>query len=60
MIMHSKAAFTRAIFVCRFMTATKLGGRSNEQRSTYYVNLILNDLMYGPCRHCDAIATRNT
>ena len=34
-IMYSdKSAFTRAIFVCRFMTATKLGGRSNEQRST--------------------------
>ena len=32
--MKAKGAFTRASFVCRFMTATELGERSNERSST--------------------------
>ena len=33
-ISFGKGAFTRASFVCRFMSATELGERSNERRST--------------------------
>ena len=51
--------FCLPFYVCRRQRQNWESVQMSDVRPRY-VNLILNDLLHGLCRHCDAIATRKT